>query len=421
MITLLNRVAIATVVLATGAFVAACGAVSSDSHEPSSQAACSLSGQWVDPSTRQVLNSRDVFSELAGKDIVLLGEQHTKSDHHLWQIQTIAGLNALHPEMVVGFEMFPRSVQPVLDQWSAGNLGKDAFLSQSRWSEVWGFSPHFYMPMFDLARINRIPMLALNVNRSLILEIGRNGWDSIPAQDREGVTDPAPASQSYRESLAEVFLAKKQFRGGNHSAVDKEQNSPDSLDELMATEQFKNFLQAQLAWDRAMAERLAVAKDNNPNALVVGVMGRGHIENRYGVPHQLADLGIDNVAVLIPVDAGAMCEAASPALADAVFVVDPSSNETQQPPKPRLGVVIEPTDAGIRVVRVSKNSIAEKAELVEGDIIVSAAEQRVRRSQELIDVIQRQSPGTWLPLEIQRGDELITIVAKFPAGDKADQ
>ena len=32
----------------------------------------------------------------------------------------------------------------------------------------------------------------------------------------------------------------------------------------------------------------------------------------------------------------------------------------------------------------------------------------------LVEVIQRQSPGTWLPLEILRDGETLELVARFP-------
>ena len=102
---------------------------------------------------------------------------------------------------------------------------------------------------------------------------------------------PAPASLAYRESLAEVFLAKLQH--GHGRATDSTKGATDSpesnLESVMASEPFANFVQAQLTWDRAMAEALATAKKDNATALIVGVMGRGHIDHGYGVPHQLSD------------------------------------------------------------------------------------------------------------------------------------
>lgn len=389
------------------------------------EAACVNTGQWHDPATGQVLDARQIFAELAEKDIVLLGERHTSSEDHLWQTQTIAGLHALKPNIVAGFEMFPRSVQPALDAWSRGELSRTEFLEQSRWSDVWGYGAEFYMPMFDHARLNRIPMVALNVNRALISKVGREGWASIPERDREGVSDPAAAPQSYRESLARVFLSKMQHSSGKPAGASVEdantQGTEAKLESVMVSEPYERFVQAQLTWDRAMAERLASAKRESPNALVIGVMGRGHIEYRHGVPHQLSDLGFDNVAVLIPVDVGTVCNADTATLADAVFVVDPPTQAAVTPTKPRLGVVIETTPKGVRILRVADDSVAAAAALAAGDIILGAAGATIKENADLLTIIERQAPGTWLPLSILRDDKEIDVVAKFPTSFEAAQ
>jgi len=418
----LRRSVLTTFWLAATLAAAGC-ATSTVPDAQAASASCAEAGRWVDPATKRVLDARALLAELAGKDVVLLGEQHTAKDHHVWQAQIIAALQALKPDIVLGFEMFPRSVQPALDAWTSGATSRTEFLEQSRWSEVWGYESDLYMPMFEQARVNRTPMVALNVARPLISKVGRDGWASVAEDDREGVTDPAPASLAYRESLAEVFLAKLQHghgraAGNNGGATD----SPEStLESVMASEPFANFVQAQLTWDRAMAEALATAKKDNPMALIVGVMGRGHIDHGYGVPHQLSDLGIDDVAVLIPLQAGEDCATAEPGLADAVFTVDPPAPAAAENPKPRLGVMIEPVEQGIRIVNVTPNSIAEAAGLSPADIIVEAAGIQVRQVRDLVEIIQRQAPGTWLPLEIRRGAETLPVIAKFPPLSEADQ
>lgn len=393
--------------------------------ETASQTVCNNTGQWHDPATGETLDARQIFAELADKDIVLLGERHTSSEDHLWQTQTIAGLHALKPEMIAGFEMFPRSVQPALDAWSSGELSRTQFLKQSRWPEVWGYGAEFYMPMFDHARLNRIPMVALNVDRALISKVGREGWASIPEQEREGVSSPATAPQSYREALARVFLSKMHHSSGKPAGASVDEanalGTEAKLESIMASEPYGRFVQAQLTWDRAMAEGLASAKRQNPDALVIGVMGRGHIEYRYGVPHQLSDLGFDNVAVLIPVDTGTACNADTATLADAVFVVDPPAQAAAKPTKPRLGVVIETSAQGVRILRVADDSVASEAALAAGDIIVGAAGTIIKENADLLSVIERQAPGTWLPLSIRRGEDNLDIVAKFPTSFEAAQ
>ncbi len=134
-----------------------------------------------------------VLTEMAKKDVVLLGEQHDEDDDHRWQLQVLSALHAQRPDMVIGFEMFPRRAQPVLDNWVAGNLTVRQLLEQSQWDSVWKLPPELYLPLFQFARINRIPMVALNIDRKLTRTIAEKGWDAVPAAEREGVGRAAPA------------------------------------------------------------------------------------------------------------------------------------------------------------------------------------------------------------------------------------
>src|SRR5947207_6843159 len=111
--------------------------------------------------------------------------------------------------MVIGFEAFPRRLQGVLDDWIAGKLADEAFLKASEWRTVWGYDAALYMPVFQFARMNRIPMIALNVERSLVARVGQDGWEAVPKSEREGLSDPAPASAAYQRELARVYAVKK--------------------------------------------------------------------------------------------------------------------------------------------------------------------------------------------------------------------
>jgi len=391
-----------------------------EENHPSAEA-CALAGRWLDPGTGKALDARHLLSRMSKKAVVLLGESHTMNEDHLWQAQTLSGLLAYQPNLAVGFEMFPRSVQTVLNAWAKGSLSEHAFLKNVGWNNVWGYDSDFYMSLFNIVRQNRLPMIAINVERTLVSRVGAEGWAAIPPTEREGVTDPSPAAKAYRQTLAKVYQMERL-----HSAPAAEKSDPDegaaeqqskekvSLKAVMESDGFSRFVDAQLTWDRAMAEALANARTDNPKALVVGVVGRGHIENRYGIPHQLDDLGIKDVAVLLPVEIGDACESMSAGVADAIFLVD-KKIETEHPPeKPKLGVQIKAVDNGLRVIKVLDDSIAQTATLSVGDIIVKAAGRQLAHVSDLIEIIQRHAPGTWLPLDILRGDQKLEIIAKFP-------
>jgi len=157
--------------------------------------ACANYGGWIDVKTGRSIDREGLFGDLVAKTaVVLLGESHTDADHHYWQLHTLAALLGRGGNIVIGFEAFPRRLQPVLDDWVAGKLTDEAFLKASEWRQVWGYDAALYMPLFQFARLNRIPMIALNVERQFVSQVGQHGWGGVPATEREGLSEPAPAS-----------------------------------------------------------------------------------------------------------------------------------------------------------------------------------------------------------------------------------
>jgi S1-C subfamily serine protease len=141
-------------------------------------------------------------------------------------------------------------------------------------------------------------------------------------------------------------------------------------------------------------------------------MGQGHVEFGQGVAHQLAALGVDDVATALPWPAAGACAIPDPRIADVVFGVAPTT-KTREPR--RIGVVVSAADAGVRIERVIPQSIAEATGLQAGDVIAQAAGVVLRRPADLVAVIRRQAPGTLLPLQVRRGDEEHEMLARFPA------
>ena len=64
--------------------------------------------------------------------------------------------------------------------------------------------------------------------------------------------------------------------------------------------------------------------------LVVGIIGRGHLEYGHGTPFQLRDLGVEDVAVLLPATDAAPEAKPLAGIADALFRLD-----TPEPPQSR--------------------------------------------------------------------------------------
>lgn len=355
-------------------------------------------GAWVVPGGGSI-DTEYLLASLAASRVVLLGERHDRLEDHRWQLQMLAALHARRPDMVIGFEMFPRRVQPVLDRWVAGELGEQEFLRQSEWNKVWGYDPQLYLPLFHFARMNRIPMVALNVEPEFTKKVTREGFDAVAPEKREGVSRPAPASPAYVAKLFEIYLEHDRSKDGGKPTP----QSPD----------FLRFVESQTTWDRAMAQGLAEALARRPGALAVGIAGGGHAVHDHGIPHQLADLGVTEVKVLMPWDRGKDCGELVAGYADAVFGVQEPKGAAAA--RPRLGVSIEAVEGGVAIRAVEKGSIAESTGLRAGDVILEIAGRPAVGTDDVRSAVQAMAPGTWLPMKVRREGGTTEMVARFPA------
>jgi len=364
---------------------------------------CVALGNWIIPGSGQT-TQQEVITRAAKASVVLLGETHVNSDHHRWQLQTLVALHATHPNMVIGFEMFPRRVQAALDQWVAGKLSEKEFLRATEWDRVWNTDANLYLPLFHFARMNHIPMRALNIETNLRRQVAEKGFYGVPVEEREGLTYPAEPSQAYVDFLLPIY---KQHDRKDKKTGEADHNDPD----------FRRFIGGQQLWDRAMAQILQQALIESTGVekpLVVGVMGTGHVLHGFGVTHQLHDLGVKNVAALLPWDSDKSCKQLVKGVADAVFGVLPHTSESFQPQFQRLGIRYEMGRGGAVVLQVEKNSIAEATKLQDSDVILEMAGLPLKNTEDVIAIVKRQAPGTWLPLKIRRDDQEMEVIAKFP-------
>ncbi len=359
---------------------------------------CVPEGEWTVPGGARIA-PQEILARAAGAQVALLGESHDSADDHRWELHTIAALAALQPKLALGFEMFPRRVQAALDRWVAGKLNEEEFLKASDWSHVWGYDAAFYLPLFHFARMHRVPMIALNVERDFVRAVAEKGLASVPTEKREGISEPAAASAAY---LTRLFDSYAQHPEKKHSA-------PARTDP-----EFKHFVEAQLVWDRAMAQALAHAAARNPDELVIGVMGGRHVAHGDGVPHQLESLGIKRVVSLLPWDHEADCAEYSADLASAVYGLPYAPAAAAAPQRPLLGVAIEAAPDGLRVLAVTASSIAETSGLKAQDVLTEAAGMPLMKPEELKAIVTGMVPGTWLPLKARRAGRTIELLAKFP-------
>jgi uncharacterized iron-regulated protein len=287
-------------------------------------------GAWLDPTSGREIAQEALFQDIATSQAVLLGEQHTSYEIHRWQLHVATVLHVLQPNLAVGFEMFPRRVQPVLDDWVAGKLSTAQFLQAVDWPAVWGYDANLYLPLFHFCRQQQVQMLALNCHRPLVTRVGKEGWDAVPEAERDGLTPSAAATPAYRRYLFDIM-------GGARAPMRATSADDPVLD---------RFVRAQQTWDRAFACNIARALRQQDVPLVIGIIGQGHLQYRHGTPYQLRDLGVNDVSVLLPVfeaehDAGKVA-----GIADAMFRLDDVEPQAPLPPRMQQAVAMRAARSG---------------------------------------------------------------------------
>jgi len=247
--------AVVMLVLVAGAVAAATlsGPAATTPAKPAATAdACVPVGAWRVPGEKGPADAStgDIVTRAIAAGAVLLGETHDSAEHHRWQLQTLAALHSRHPDLVIALEMFPRRAQGALDRWVAGELDEQAFLRESEWREVWGHDPALYLPIFHFARMNRIPLVAVNVSRSVTRAVSEKGLAGVSRTEREGVGDPVPAPPAYEDMLFDSWGAHLPTDAA-HGSLARDERTDRNQPE------FRRFLESQLVWDRAIAEGMA--------------------------------------------------------------------------------------------------------------------------------------------------------------------
>ena len=189
--------------------------------------------------------------QLPSPGIVYIGEFHDNASHHAAQLVVIQSLDKRKRPLAVGLEMFQHIEQSVLDAWVDRELSeyemRRAFVRN--WSQDWDL----YRDIFLYCRDRKIPMVGLNVPRSITRKVARNGFESLTPEE-VGKLPPivCRVDREYEEFLRRVL--------GSHSS--------DSG--------FSRFCEAQLVWDAAMAIYALEYLKNHPERTVVVLCGMIH-------------------------------------------------------------------------------------------------------------------------------------------------
>ncbi len=349
-----------------------------------------LVDQIIDTRTGATIPFETLVTELSKSQVVYVGETHTSLEDHRIQKKIAEALHEKAPEIVLAMEMFPRESQPILDRYSRGLLTEEEFLKEVEWQKVWGFPFPLYKPILDWAVENRVPIIGLNASQDVVKSISRGGLAALSPKDRARVADDFNLSDMEHRRYVERQY-EQHVRGGIQNV--------------------ETFYEAQLAWEETMAETLAgILSQRGGGARIVVLVGRGHVNFRFGVPQRAARRVDHSYKIVLPMPIDSPESLANARMADYVWVTRPP----EQPRRGRLGVMVQALGdgKGVEVLAVAPESPAEEAGIQAGDVIVMVSGVEIQDIEDLHETIAEKRRSH--EIVVRRGRQLIEMEVSIP-------
>lgn len=199
------------------------------------------------------------WDQLAPARVIYIGETHNSNSDHEYEWDVLKGLKARGTHYTVAWEMFDLTQQELLDQWAARQLTTETFLQRTDFQAHWGTLSVLYEKMLRWSLAEGVPSLAIN----------------------------APAAASHKLALGQPLDAneKAMLPSGFHPLPGGfEHFSEQMAGGPHAGAEMRNLFQAQLLWEQTMATRILEFLAAHPDQKLVVLLGRGHVENGFGVP-----------------------------------------------------------------------------------------------------------------------------------------
>jgi hypothetical protein len=318
--------------------------------------------------------------------------------------------------------MFKRPHQDILDKWTGGEISEKDLLFSTDWDDEWGYDYNHYKGIMDFIRDNKIPVVALNINRAFQKKISRNGIEGLSEEEKKTLPEIDTTDVYHRRYLERIMKG--------HGDTDM-------------SEAFERFYLIQCVWEDVMADSISkyLSSPEGKEKKFLVFIGGGHVIYHFGVPkrvyrnNHLPYLTITTYELrdLKPeVDHPLFASDIPLQPADYVNVVELAKSKE---PKVMLGVVIrslkeEKEEEGKEVEEkqdgkeeeqkhevvinsVREDSPAGKAGLKAEDIILSMDGESVDKLFDVIYHVRQKKAGDTCRIEILRGEEEMLVEVTF--------
>ena len=310
----------------------------------------------TDTATGDIVTPEELAASLSDVGLLFIGETHTNLDFHTVQFRVIQELHRAGREVLIGLEMFPYTQQASLDAWTDGHYTEQGFVEQAGWYTYWGYRWEYYRDIFTYARDNGIRMYGINTPRDVVKAVRTKGFKDLTPEEAEHIPhEVKPATDDQRAMYKGFF-----------DADDALHMSDDRLDGM---------LRAQTTWDATMGwnSLQALRKHGGPDAIMVVLIGSGHVTYGLGSERQTAPYYDGKIASIIPLeiadDDGEPIETVRASYANFLWGLPPAADTVY----PTLGVSLmgKLGERPTQLIQISEDSVAQRAGLVVGDVLLS--------------------------------------------------
>ena len=346
-----------------------------------------------------LLTPDEVASRLAGVRMLLVGEEHTSMEFHRAQARILQALVKTGRPVLIGLEMYPYTQQAHLDAWSAGRLTEDQFIDQSRWYENWGYHWLYYRDIFLFARDNKVPMYAVNTPREVVAAVRKKGLANLTPEEARHI--PKDIDLDNPDHMTFFKATFEGVEGPVHGAG-------------MGDDMWKNMLSAQATWDATMGFNAveALRRDGRKDALMVVLVGSGHVVYNVGIARQ-ATRWIDGpIASLVPVavtraTGGTPVKEVRASYADFIWGVPGELDSLY----PTLGIsmAVGEAEAGRTVLMVQPGTAAAAAGFLARDVLLTLDGAPIASKEAYNRLLAAKRWGDSATFTVRRGTETMTL------------
>jgi uncharacterized iron-regulated protein len=356
----------------------------------------------TDTKTGDLITPDELARRLATTRLLLIGEEHTNVQCHLVQYRMLQALVTSGRRVFIGLEMYPYTEQRFLDQWRDGLLTEEGFLRLSRWYDNWGYNWNYYRDIFLMARDNKVPMFAVNTPREVVSAVRKKGLANLTPEEAAHIPKDIDV-----DNADHMTFFKTTFEG----------NEGPVHGGGMGDDMWKNMLSAQATWDATMGFNGvdALKQANDPKAIMVILVGSGHVAYGVGIERQAKKWFDGPIASLIPVavgtPAGGLVKSTRASYANFTWGV-PSEFDSAYPSM-GTSTAVGTGEAVRRVIIVQDDSPAAAAGVKVGDVMQSLDGVALTDKETFSRLMAAKRWGDSATLVVKRGAETVTLKVVF--------